>query len=75
MFDVKLIGNLDLGYTLTRGTPEEVIEETKGLIRDVAPGGGYCVGSSNTVPYYVPAANYTAMVEATLEFGGYPIRI
>ncbi len=72
---VCLIGNLDLGYTLTRGTPEEVIEETKGLIRDVAPGGGYCVGSSNSVPYYVPAVNYRAMVEATLEFGEYPISI
>ena len=70
---VCLIGNLDLGYTLTRGTPEEVVEETKGLLRDVAPGGGYCVGSSNTVPYYVPAGNYKAMVEATLEFGRYPI--
>jgi len=72
---VCLIGNLDLGYTLTRGTPEEVVEETKQRIRDIGPGGGYCVGSSNTVPYYVPVGNYRAMVEATLEFGTYPIAI
>lgn len=72
---VCLIGNLDLGYTLTRGTPEEVVEETKQRIRDIAPSGGYCVGSSNTVPYYVPVDNYRAMVEATLKYGTYPISI
>ena len=72
---VCLIGNIDLGYTLTRGTPEEVAEEVKQRIRDIAPGGGYCVGSSNTVPYYVPVENYCAMVEATLKYGNYPISV
>ncbi len=70
-----LIGNVDLEYTLTRGTPEEVVEEVKSLLRDVAPGGGYCVGSSNTVPNYVKPENYRAMVETTLRYGRYPIEI
>ena len=70
---VCLIGNLDLGYTLTRGTPEEVRAETLTRIREIGPGGGYCVGSSNTVPPYVPFENYKAMVETTLECGRYPI--
>lgn len=69
-----LIGNIDLGSTLTRGTPEEVAEEVKQRIRDVAPGGGYCIGSSNSIPYYVPVRNYRAMVEAALEHGAYPIQ-
>lgn len=72
---VCLIGNVDLGYTLTRGTPEEVREEVRCLIRDIAPGGGYCVGSSNTVPSYVPLENYRAMIDATFEFGEYPVRV
>jgi len=72
---VCLIGNIDLGYTLTRGTPEEVEAEVKERIREIAPGGGYCVGSSNTVPYYVPSQNFRAMVEATLKYGKYPINI
>ena len=70
-----LMGNIDLGYTLTRGTPEEVIEEVKNRIRDVAPGGGYCVGSSNSVTEYVPLENFNAMREAVFEYGRYPISV
>jgi len=70
---VCLIGNVDLEYTLTRGTPEEVAALTRALIRDIGPGGGYCVGSSNTVPTYVPEPNFRAMVETTLEHGRYPL--
>ncbi|MFC1999982.1 uroporphyrinogen decarboxylase family protein [Chloroflexota bacterium] len=70
-----LIGNIDLAYTLTLGKPEEVIEETKQRLRDVAPGGGYCVSSSNSIPEYVPIANYNAMRETVLKYGTYPISI
>jgi uroporphyrinogen decarboxylase len=72
---LSLIGNIDLGYTLTRGTPEEVEEEVRERIRTVAPGGGYCVGSSNSVTEYVPLENYNAMREATFKYGKYPISI
>jgi len=68
-----LIGNLDLEYTLTRGTPEDVAAQTRALIRDVGPGGGYCVSSSNSIPSYVPLANFQAMVETTLRHGRYPL--
>jgi uroporphyrinogen decarboxylase len=71
---VSLIGNIDLGYTLTRGTPEEVTAEVRQRIRDLAPGGGYAVASSNSVPEYVPLANFNAMREATLGYGKYPIK-
>ena len=68
-----LIGNIDLGYTLTRGTPAEVEAEVRNRIRSIGPGGGYCVGSSNTVTYYVPLDNFVAMVEATRRYGKYPL--
>ena len=68
-----LLGNIDLGYTLTRGTPQEVEEEVKEKIRTLAPGGGYCVGSSNSVTAYVPLANYNAMREAAFRYGTYPL--
>jgi uroporphyrinogen decarboxylase len=70
-----LIGNIDLGYTLTRGTPQEVEAEVQERIRAVGPGGGYCVGSSNTVTHYVPLENYLAMIKATRKYGQYPLSL
>jgi uroporphyrinogen decarboxylase len=72
---ISIIGNIDLGYTLTRGTPQEVRQEVRQRIRDLAPGGGYAVASSNSVPEYVPLANFNAMRQATFEFGQYPIAL
>jgi len=71
---LALIGNIDLGHTLTLGTPQEVEAEVRQRIRELAPGGGYCVGSSNSIANYVPLANYRAMIDAALEWGAYPIR-
>jgi len=72
---ISILGNIDLGYTLTRGTPEEVREEVRQRIHDLAPGGGYAVASSNSIPEYVPLINYNAMRQATFEFGKYPISV
>lgn len=70
-----IIGNIDLAYTLTRGTVEEVEIEVKDRLIRVAPGGGYCLGSSNSVPEYVKVENYIAMTETCKKFGRYPINI
>jgi uroporphyrinogen decarboxylase len=67
-----LCGNIDLCYTLTRGTPEEVRAEVKERIRTVGRGGGYAVGSANSVTDYVPLENYVAMLEAVRDYGRYP---
>lgn len=70
---LAFVGNIDLGSTLTRGTPAEVREDVRKHIEVLAPGGGYVVSSSNTIPDYVPLENYKAMLEAVFEFGRYPI--
>ena len=69
------LGHIDLGYTLTRGTPREVEAEVREKIRVAAPGGGYCVGSANSVTAYVPLENYNAMREATFRYGAYPLAV
>jgi uroporphyrinogen decarboxylase len=66
-----LIGNVDLRYTLTLGTPAEVEAEVKAKIEALAPGGGYCLSSANSVPDYVPFENYLAMRDAWLKHGRY----
>ncbi len=68
-----LVGNIDLSYTLTLGSPSEVRSEVRERIRTVGPGGGYCVGSSNTVTNYVPLPSFMAMLAATFECGRYPL--
>jgi uroporphyrinogen decarboxylase len=44
-------------------------------IRTIAPGGGYCCGTSNSVPEYVPYENYEAMIRTIQKYGKYPIRV
>ena len=65
-----LIGNVDVDI-LSRGTPAQIRDIVRDLICDVGVGGGYCVGSGNTVPNYVPVENFRAMVDTTLKFGRY----
>lgn len=70
-----IFGNIDLDYTLTRGTVEDVERQVKKRIKVLAPGGGYGLAASNSIPDYVKPENYRAMVEAGKRYGKYPIRI
>lgn len=72
---ICVIGNIDLNYTLTRGTPAEVEDEVKQRVKELAQGGGYCLSSSNSVTDYVPLENFNAMREATFKYGQYPINV
>ena len=70
-----LLGNIEVGDILSLGTTEQVKAEVRDKIKALAPGGGYAVGSSNTVANYVKLENYKAMIEATREYGVYPINL
>jgi uroporphyrinogen decarboxylase len=72
---LALMGNLDLGYTLTRGSTEEVEEAVKYLLKHVAPGGGFLLGSSNSITNYVPLENFKTVLKTTYEYGRYPITL
>jgi uroporphyrinogen decarboxylase len=69
-----LIGNISVSSTLALGTPKDVEDEVKQRIRDTAPGGGYCCGSSPEVTEWVPVENYIAMRDAVIKYGKYPIK-
>ncbi|HZP87045.1 MAG TPA: uroporphyrinogen decarboxylase family protein [Burkholderiales bacterium] len=79
IFDVKarygarvcLVGNIDLDYTLTRGTPEEVEREVKEKIERVGQGGGYIVSSANSLADYVKSENALAMARTIDKYGWY----
>jgi len=68
---ICLMGNIDLHYTLTRGTPEETEAEVKKRIEEIGPGGGYILASSNGLTAYCKPENVLAMNRALLKYGHY----
>lgn len=67
---ICLLGNVS-NELLAAGSEEAVREEVKRLIEKVAPGGGYCLGSGNSVPDWARFENYMAMRNTALECGAY----
>jgi uroporphyrinogen decarboxylase len=59
---IAVLGGLDINV-LSRATPGEVRLATGRLMDECGARGRYAVGSGNSVPSYVPPANYLAMVE------------
>jgi uroporphyrinogen decarboxylase len=70
-----IFGNIDLDYTLTRGTVNEVDALVKKKIKELGPGGGYVLSASNSIPEYVKPENFKAMIEAAKKYGKYPINL
>ena len=68
---VALIGNIDCGYILSQAPVEEVRKVTRETIEVAAPGGGYCLSSSNSIHSSVKPENLLAMVETLREYGKY----
>ncbi len=68
---LTLMGNLDCAHLLVFGTPQEVAAETRRIIEDCAPGGGFVLTSSNSIHSGVRMENYMAMLEAARKYGVY----
>jgi len=66
-----LMGNIDLHYTLTRGTPAEVEAEVQDRIENVGRGGGYIISSANSITSYCKLENVLAMRDAIARYGWY----
>ena len=71
---ICIMGNVNCAGNLVHGTEEDVIDEVKRCISTAAPGGGYILSSSNSIPKSVKPENYIAMIKAVKEFGQYEVR-
>lgn len=71
---ICLIGNVS-NELLRSASTSEIEARVKELLRDAAPGGGFALGSGNSVPNWAKYENYMAMRESCLKHGGYPIAI
>jgi uroporphyrinogen decarboxylase len=68
-----LIGNVDCGNTLTHGSPSQVVAEARQIIGCTAAGGGFILGSSNSIHDGVKLENFLAMTSAATKYGKYPL--
>jgi uroporphyrinogen decarboxylase len=69
-----LYGNISVD-NLAIKSKEEIIEETKHVIKVASPGGGHILSSSNSWYGGVKLENCLAMVETGRKYGRYPISI
>ncbi len=70
---IAVVGNVDCGELLSRGTPEQVIEAVKETIAKASVGGGHILASSTSIHPAVKPENYQAMLESAREYGQYPL--
>jgi uroporphyrinogen decarboxylase len=66
-------GAIDTQHVLPHGSVDEVKEEVRRRVLDLAPGGGYVVAPVHNVQGDVPAENVVAMYETAHQLGGYPL--
>ncbi|MFW6189580.1 MAG: uroporphyrinogen decarboxylase family protein [Planctomycetota bacterium] len=64
---IAILGGIDVDF-LCRAEPRRVRERVRNTLEQCMPGGGYCLGSGNSVANYVPLENYLAMVDEGRKF-------
>jgi len=67
---IALIGGFDMDK-ISRSTVDQVREHTRLLVERCAPGGGWALGTGNSVANYVPVDNFLAMLEEGFRIGTY----
>lgn len=60
---LSLLGGLDINF-LCHATPEQIRLRVNDTLDSCFPGGGYCLGTGNSVANYLPVDNYLAMLDA-----------
>lgn len=61
---IAIMGGMDMDL-LGRGTPEQVRRRVREILDVCGAGGGYCMGTGNSVANYVRIENYYAMIDET----------
>ena len=59
---IAVIGGVDMDL-LARGTEEQIRARTRQILEACAPGGGYILGSGNSVANYLPPRSFLAMLD------------
>lgn len=63
-----LLGGIDVDF-LCRASTEQVRQRVRSTLDVCQPGGGYCLGTGNSVANYIPLESYLAMVDEGRRYG------
>lgn len=69
--DITFWGGIDTQRVLPFSKPQEVIDEVKRRIDDLAPGGGFVFATVHNIQAFVPPVNIVAAFDTALEYGKY----
>ncbi len=64
---VGVLGGADVSF-LSRAGENEVRVYTRQILETCHTGGGYCLGSGNSITHYIPVANFLAMLDEGRRF-------
>jgi uroporphyrinogen decarboxylase len=64
-------GGVDTQRVLPFGTPQQVGDEVRRRMDDLAPGGGFVFAAVHNIQAFVPPPNIVAAFDAALEYGEY----
>ncbi|HUS44441.1 MAG TPA: uroporphyrinogen decarboxylase family protein [Phycisphaerae bacterium] len=65
---IALLGGIDVDF-LCRSTEAAIRQRVRRTLDVCQPGGGYCLGTGNSVANYVPLENYLAMLDEGWLYG------
>lgn len=65
---IALLGGIDLDF-LCRSEPAAIRQRVRETLEVCQPGGGYCLGTGNSVANYIPLDHYLAMIDEGRLFG------
>ena len=67
---ITILGGIDVDF-MTRASVDDVRRRTRDVLEHCMPGGGFALGTGNSVASYIPVPNYLAMLETGWEVGRY----
>jgi uroporphyrinogen decarboxylase len=62
---ISVLGGIDMNF-LCRASPDEVRRYVRHVLDECMPGGGYCLGTGNSVANYIKLENYLTMLDEGL---------
>jgi uroporphyrinogen decarboxylase len=71
---LTFLGGIDISHAMP-GTRQDVIEEARLRISQLAPGGGYILAPSNHLQADVPPENVVTLFETAHQLGKYPLQL